>query len=255
MYWVFGFKIVLLYYYQYKLQMHSFYCPSIINNPILSEEESNHAVRVLRLVNGDDIRIYDGIGNIYLAKITQAHHKHTICEIIDTTHIPKPRNYSVQIAIAPTKNIDRLEWFVEKVCEIGIDRITPLFCRFSERKQLKTERLHKISIAALKQSQQAYLPIIDEGIEFNKWIKNIEYEQRFIAHCYKNYDKKDLTKACLASKNTIIAIGPEGDFSEEEILLASNNNFVSISLGENRLRTETAGIVACHIVHIINQIK
>ncbi|MBP6284295.1 MAG: 16S rRNA (uracil(1498)-N(3))-methyltransferase [Paludibacteraceae bacterium] len=235
--------------------MHNFYCPDILSSLELSEEESAHAVRVLRLSAGDTIRIFDGNGHIYMAIIEHAHAKHTKIRITETVFVPKNRNYRIHIAIAPTKNADRLEWFVEKACEIGVDRITPLICRYSERKNSKTERLQKIIIAAIKQSQQAYLPLLDEATPFDKLMGMLDNEQRFIAHCYDDQTKIELADMCEENKDVVIAIGPEGDFSEEEVNIAIRNNFKAVALGKNRLRTETAGVVATHTIHVLNQLK
>ena len=234
--------------------MHHFYCPDIHSSLQLTEEESAHAIRVLRLGIGDEIEVFDGNGHICTAIIEQAHPKHTSVRITQTSNIPKNRNYTIAIAIAPTKNMDRLEWFVEKACEIGIDRITPIICHYSERKICKTDRLHKIIISAIKQSHQAYMPILDETMTFDEWLSTVHAEQKCIAHCYKDATKIELTKKDVINKNISLAIGPEGDFSEKEIKKALQKGFTSVSLGENRLRTETAGIVACHTIHVLNQL-
>jgi 16S rRNA (uracil1498-N3)-methyltransferase len=234
--------------------MHHFYCPHILSSLQLTEEESVHAIRVLRLGIGDTIRIFDGNGHIYNAVIEQAHPKHTSVRISDTLLVPKNRNYRIHIAIAPTKNLDRIEWFVEKVCEMGVDRITPLICRYSERKICKTDRLHKIMVAAIKQSQQAYMPVLDDAMDFSEWLSSSESEQKFIAHCYDDNTKKELANAYISGKDVVVGIGPEGDFSEEELKKAFEKGFKSVSLGETRLRTETAGIVACHTIHVVNQL-
>lgn len=234
--------------------MHHFYCPHILSSLQLTEEESVHAIRVLRLGIGDTIRIFDGNGHIYDAVIEQAHPKHTSVRISDTLFVQKNRNYHIHIAIAPTKNSDRLEWFVEKVCEMGVDRITPLICRYSERKICKTDRLHKIMVAAIKQSQQAYMPVLDDAMDFSEWLASSESEHKFIAHCYDDNAKKELANAYISEKDVVVGIGPEGDFSEEELKKAFEKGFKSVSLGETRLRTETAGIVACHTIHVVNQL-
>ena len=161
-------------------------------------------------------------------------------------------NFRVHIAIAPTKNIERIEWFLEKATEIGINRVTPLLCRFSERKEIKAERLEKVMISAMKQSLKAYLPQLDELTRFNEFIQQPFDGQKYIAHC-DNQHRDLLRNKVIPGQNYLILIGPEGDFSTEEIELALKHGFQPVSLGESRLRTETAGLVACHTVNLLNQ--
>ena len=162
--------------------------------------------------------------------------------------------YHLHIAIAPTKNMDRLEWFVEKATEIGISEITPLLCRYSERKVVKLERINKIIVSAMKQSKKSLLPQLNEMISFNDFIKKCEgHDNCFIAHCY-NQNKQSLSQLYLKGNDATIVIGPEGDFSEEEVESALKNGFSPITLGESRLRTETAGIVACHTIQLLNSL-
>ncbi|MEI6753876.1 MAG: 16S rRNA (uracil(1498)-N(3))-methyltransferase [Paludibacter sp.] len=221
-----------------------FYCPTIATITILSEEESQHAVKVLRLQTGDEIAVVDGVGGYYKARITNPHPKHCGFEIVETnTHFGK-RNYKLHIAIAPTKNIERLEWFIEKATEIGIDEITPVICRYSERKFVKEERLEKIIVSAAKQSVKAYFPVLNPVCTFEELLKNHAASQKFIAHCYDD-EKKLLQNEIKKASDVLILIGPEGDFSKEEVQNAILKGFVPVSLGDSRLRTETAGIVAC----------
>lgn len=229
-----------------------FYCPDIRLSTMLSEEESQHAVRVLRLQAGDEIELVDGTGGYYKAIITSPHPKHCVFEVRETFQEYGKRDFKLHIAIAPTKNIERLEWFIEKCTEIGIDEITPLLCRFSERKIIKTERLEKIIVSAAKQSLKAYFPVLNPIVSFQEFIKKTYTEHKFIAHCYDS-DKKLLQHLCPRSADVTIMIGPEGDFSLEEVQYAIENNFQPISLGKNRLRTETAGVVACHTISLINE--
>ena len=161
-------------------------------------------------------------------------------------------DYKLHIAISPTKNIERLAWFLEKSTEIGIDVLTPVVCRFSERKIVKEERLHKIIVAAAKQSLKAYFPKLNPMITFDELMKNYQASQKFIAHCYEE-DKKLFQNEIKPSSDVLILIGPEGDFSKEEVQKAISLGFVPVSLGNSRLRTETAGVVACHTVAVINQ--
>ena len=234
--------------------MNLFYSHNLLESNILPEEESAHAIRVLRLKCGDEIEIIDGKGLLCKAKITLENPKRCEFQIIEKIFIEKNRNFDLHIAIAPTKGIDRFEWFVEKATEIGIGKITPLLCQFSERKTLKTERLEKIIISACKQSQRFYFPKIEELTNFETFIKQTENSnsQKFIAHCYPT-EKPFLKNICLPAKDTIILIGAEGDFSRDEIARAEKYGFVSVSMGDSRLRTETAGIIACATFESVNQ--
>lgn len=230
-----------------------FYCPDIRTNPQMPEGESQHCVRVLRMKEYDTLYITDGKGSFYRAQLLQANPKGCIVLIEEEIPQQKGWNFDLQIAFAPTKNLDRMEWFVEKATEIGIDKFTPLKCRYSERKNIKTARLEKKIVSAMKQSQKSRLPQLDEMIQFDKFIQQPFAGQKFIAHCYDSI-KRPLTKECKKNTNTLILIGPEGDFSEEEIAKSIEQGFIPISLGESRLRTETAALVACHTVQIIHQL-
>jgi 16S rRNA (uracil1498-N3)-methyltransferase len=221
-----------------------FYVPDLTSGTVLPEEESQHAVKVLRLQSGDTIDVVNGTGGFYHARITNPHPKHCRFEITESIPEYGKRNYKLHIGIAPTKNIERLEWFIEKATEIGIDEITPIICRFSERKIIKAERLEKIIISAAKQSVKAYFPKLNPLCTFDELIKNHQSSLKFIAHCYEE-DKRLLQTECTKSKDVLILIGPEGDFSIEEVQKAISNGFIPVSLGNSRLRTETAGVVAC----------
>ena len=234
--------------------MSIFYAPDARSTGVLPEEESQHAVRVLRLKAGDEIEIVDGKGNFFRAVIMNANHNQCSFEIREAIADFGKKDYRLHIAIAPTKNIDRFEWFIEKAVEIGIDEITPLICRFSERKVIKPERIEKIIVAAAKQSQKAYFPVLNPLCNFNDFIKTASAAQKFIAHCYES-DKKPLQQVLKKSSDVIILIGPEGDFSVDEVQFATGNNYQPVSLGNSRLRTETAGIVACHTVALLNERK
>lgn len=234
--------------------MHIFYTPEILKKQELPEEEAQHCIRVLRLKEGSEITLTDGKGSFYKAAITNANHKHCQIEIIETISQVLPWTNRIHIAMAPTKNMDRTEWFAEKTTEIGINKISFLSCRFSERKEIKTHRIEKILISAMKQSLKATLPEVEGMIDFRTFISQCNCEQKFIAHCYQK-DKNLLSKAYLPNKDAVILIGPEGDFSEEEVEFAIQAGFKPISLGESRLRTETAALAACHTIHIINQIN
>ena len=239
--------------------MQLFYAEDINNNSkeyIFDKVESRHIVKVLRKTEGDILSITDGKGNLYTVKIIHANDKKCIVSIIDKLTKKKTWNYYLHLAIAPTKNNDRLEWFLEKATEIGIDEISLLKCDHSERKIVKHDRLEKVVVSAMKQSLKYNLPKLNELVSFKDFILNSQSEFKFIAHCEDN-EKKLLKQELeeIASKNNspniTILIGPEGDFSVNEIEVALQQNFSPISLGESRLRTETAGIVATQTTAII----
>lgn len=218
----------------------------------MPESESQHCARVLRKKEGDSLFITDGKGYFYRAKLLQANPKSCVVTIEEEMEQPKGWDYNLQIAFAPTKNLDRMEWFVEKATEIGIDTFSPLKCRYSERKNINATRLEKIMVSAMKQSQKSRLPQFENIIKFEEFIKQPFEGQKFIAHCYDSI-KTPITQICKRDTNTLILIGPEGDFSEEEIAKSIEHGFTPISLGDSRLRTETAALIACHTVHVINQ--
>ena len=228
-----------------------FFTPDILSNLELPLEEAQHCIKVLRKKEGDQILLTDGKGFFYDAEIVQAHPKHCVVNIVKTIEYLKQWNFNLEIAFAPTKNIDRIEWFVEKATEIGVDRFVPILCQHSERKEIKAQRIEKILVSAMKQSQKAVLPQLDQIETFSKFIKRDFIGQKFIAHCYPQ-EKKLLKDAYKKGENTLILIGPEGDFSEKEVQEAIQNGFQPISLGDSRLRTETAALVACHTIHVLN---
>lgn len=236
--------------------MNLFYAPDIQQSLCLPEEESQHCVKVLRMKVGDHIHIIDGVGGLYEAQILEAHPKRTQIEILNHQTEYARRPFRLHLAVAPTKNIDRFEWFVEKATEIGFDELTPICCRYSERKIIKPERIEKILVSAAKQSLKAYVPKLNPMVTFKDFIQQVSQnnsndEQHFIAHCY-DQPKQHLFNICQSGGNVLVMVGPEGDFSEEEVELALRNSFQAISLGESRLRTETAGLVACHLVTVAN---
>ncbi|WP_075558397.1 16S rRNA (uracil(1498)-N(3))-methyltransferase [Parabacteroides timonensis] len=232
--------------------MQIFYTPDIAVNPELPEEEAGHCIRVLRLTEGDEILLTDGKGSFYKAAISRAHHKHCEVSILESRKQPALWNFRLHIAVAPTKNMDRMEWFAEKATEIGIDFITCLNCRFSERREIKPARLEKILVSAMKQSQKATLPQLAGMTDFKAFVSQPFDGRKFIAHC-EDGDKTLLKHTYHPGENALVLIGPEGDFSPEEIELALQQGFEPISLGESRLRTETAALVACHTIHVLNQ--
>jgi 16S rRNA (uracil1498-N3)-methyltransferase len=233
--------------------MQLFYVPNISGaEVILDEAESKHAVKVLRLSVGDSVQLIDGKGGFYEAEISDANQKKCRLSIVNSTLEFGKKDFHLHIAIAPTKNIDRFEWFLEKATEIGIDEITPLLTSHSERKTVNPERLEKILVSAMKQSLKAYLPKLNNMITFKELVIHDNTENKFIAYC-EEIQKKHLKNVEIRAKDALILIGPEGDFSPDEIQFALENGFKAVSLGNARLRTETAGIVACHIVNLANE--
>lgn len=233
--------------------MNLFFAPDIKEGFYqLPEEESKHIVRVLRMKTGDSIFLTDGLGNLTEASIVDAASKLCTVKTIKTSHAYQKRPFHLHIAMAPTKNIDRFEWFLEKSTEIGIDVITPLICAHSERAHVKTDRLQKVLIAAMKQSLKAYLPKLDKPVEYKQFTQIPFDGEKYIAYCGLD-DTAELKNIYRKDAKTLILIGPEGDFSPEEVNLAKKHGFIPITLGKSRLRTETAGIVACTIINFLNQ--
>lgn len=235
--------------------MHIFYTPDIdvhSSHYQLSEEESKHSSRVLRLKPDDEIMLVDGKGSTFIARITDAHPKKTQTLIVSSSFQERAHPYHLHLAVAPTKNIERFEWFLEKATEIGVDEITPIICDHAERKEVKHERLSKIIVAAMKQSQQSFLPLLNDTIRLVDFFNQPHNSKRFIAHC-DDFEKHSLKSALGAQENSLILIGPEGDFSSAEIEMALNNGYLPITLGKTRLRTETAALVACMEVSFLNR--
>lgn len=235
--------------------MHLFYTPEIQLKDetfILSEDESKHCIKVLRLQLGDQIVLINGVGGWFEAEIIDAHPKRTLVKILSLIPNFNQRNHYLHIAIAPTKNIERMEWFLEKATEIGIDEITPILCAHSERKDLKLERLSKRITAAMKQSLKAYHPKLNALTSFGDFVQNVDSTQKFIAHCAGG-EKAYLKDVLQTPSSCTILIGPEGDFSPKEIQSAIQHEFIPISLGEARLRTETAALAACFEVNFLNR--
>jgi len=231
---------------------HRFFCATPADG-FLDEDESGHAIRVLRLKTGDVIELLDGKGNRHLARITETT-KRQLFFHVDTTERQTAPDWNIHIAIAPTKNIDRFEFFLEKCTEIGITCVTPLLTKNSERKEIKAEKLQKTIVSALKQSGNLYLPELRPIMSLKEFVKiaTNDAAQKFVAHCEDDADKIQLINHVASPKNVLILIGPEGDFTNDEIILAKQAGFKPVSLGESRLRTETAGIVACLTVHLKN---
>ena len=235
--------------------MQLFYTPDInssLPQYFLSEEESKHAIRVLRLAIGDDVTLIDGKGGLYKAEIKDAHPKRTILQINSVEQEFNKRNHYLHIAIAPTKNLDRVEWFLEKATEIGIDEISLIICQRSERKEARAERLEKIITSAIKQSIKAYHPVLNPPVPLSQFLKQPFNGQKFIAHCDEG-EKISLAQSIKRQSSYLILIGPEGDFSPAEVDAALQNGFKAITLGESRLRTETAALGACFEVNFLNR--
>ena len=233
--------------------MHIFYTPQIANGQCtLSEEESKHCIKVLRLVPGDKVQLIDGVGGYHTAEIADPNPKRCTLNIIDTINNYEQRPYRIHIAIAPTKNIDRTEWFVEKAVEIGIDEITMLVSQHSERRNVNIDRIDKIIVSAMKQSVKAYKPILNDATPFSDFVKTECSGRKMIAHCIDS-EKHPLKSMVDETSEYTVLIGPEGDFSPEEVALAEANGYSCIDLGPYRLRTETAALVACHTINLLKQ--
>lgn len=232
--------------------MQLFYVPEIAVNQELPEEESRHCIKVLRLRQGDEIRITDGQGSFYESMIAVISGKKCRVEIKNIQRQPPLWKGNIHIAMAPTKNMDRTEWFAEKATEIGLDQLSFLKYDFSERKVLKTDRVLRILVSVMKQSLKATLPQLNEMVGFREFIAGDLPGQKFIAHCHEG-EKFSLHKAYRPGEAAVVLIGPEGDFSKEEVEAAVARGFVPVTLGNLRLRTETTALVACHTLNLINQ--
>lgn len=231
--------------------MNLFYQPQLSEGVLhLDAEESKHCIRVLRKKSGDIITITDGKGSFYTARIQNADSQKCTFSIAEKTPEVK-KSFSIHIAISPTKNADRMEWFVEKVVELGIDEITLIECEHTERTFIKTERLHKVAVSAMKQSLKATLPVINGLAKFNDLVRNAKARATFIAYVDES-NPHHLKHEAPPAADYLLLIGPEGDFSTAELDLAIACGFKKVSLGTSRLRTETAGIAACHILNLVN---
>lgn len=218
---------------------------------LLTEEESWHCARVLRKKTGESIRLIDGRGNLYEAVLDLVSDKKTTAQITGGPFPQEQHTYRLHLAIAPTKNIDRIEWMIEKAVEIGVDEISFIQCKNSERTVLKVERIQKIVESAVKQSLQAFLPKVNSMITFKDFVSAANEEQKLIAHCFET-TKLDIKKVSFQNKKNLVLIGPEGDFTEEEVSFAVTSGFGPVSLGTNRLRTETAGLYVCQAASLLS---
>lgn len=234
--------------------MQLFYNPNITETTkefFFDKEESRHIVKVLRKSVGDELHITNGNGWLFIAHVVVPNINKCSAHIISKKRQPK-HDYNLHLAVAPTKMNDRFEWFLEKATEIGVDNITPIICEHSERKIIKPERFERILQSAMKQSLQCYLPKLHNAIPFQDFLKHNFTGDLFIAHC-EEAQRKSLKSQLKPKTNITILIGPEGDFSVKEIKTALQNNFIPVTLGETRLRTETAAIVACHSIAFVNE--
>jgi 16S rRNA (uracil1498-N3)-methyltransferase len=233
--------------------MHLFYSKLISRKfHQLPAEESKHCIKVLRLGQGDMVHLTDGNGSLFKTVIIEDNFKSCKLEIVETQHEYRKRNFNLHLAVAPTKNINRFEWFLEKATEIGVDIITPVMCDHSERRSVQPDRLNKVIVSAMKQSLKAYLPKLNDAITFRKFISQEIHAEKYIAYCGEEY-KMLLRDEYTIGKDAVILIGPEGDFSPAEVENAISNGYKPVSLGEARLRTETAALMACSTINIINQ--
>lgn len=232
--------------------MIQFFAPDIKETLELPESDSRHAVKVLRMREGDELQVIDGRGTAYTCRLADAHHKHAAVEIISSNPMPLPWKQKLAVAVAPTKHNDRMEWLVEKMTEVGVNTIIPLLCERSERREIKTERLEKIAISAMKQSLKATLPTIMEMTPLREVIKMMPEAQRVVAYCDPTIPRIDFAQSYQPGLDTLILIGPEGDFSPSEIEQTLAAAFRPVTLGDNRLRTETAALYALSACHILD---
>lgn len=230
-----------------------FYVPDIADSWELSEEEAAHALRVLRLAVGDRLEITDGRGKLYKSEVASVMGKHCYVKAVEPEEMLKNWKGSFHLAIAPTKNMDRIEWLAEKATEIGLDAITFLNCRFSERKVVKTDRVERIVVSAMKQSLKYSKPVVGEMIDFKKFVSAERPGAKFIAHCYDS-ERVLLKEVLPLGEDVTLLVGPEGDFSPEEVDMAIKAGYMPVSLGSSRLRTETAGLAGCHTFMLKNEL-
>ena len=229
-----------------------FYAPDFAVEPVLPPDESHHAAKVLRLHSGDEVEVVDGQGALYQARLRDVHPKACRLDVLSTRRLPE-RRYRLHVALAPTKSIDRTEWFVEKAVELGVDEITPLLTTRSERRQIKEERLQRLAISAMKQSQRAMLPQLHALTPLAAlWERLPADTQRFVAHLDEG-PRRALQELIQPAGHYVVLVGPEGDFTPDEIQAARREGFLPVTLGDFRLRTETAGIVVCHTAALVHE--
>ena len=236
--------------------MIQFYAPDILSTGILPESDSAHCCRVLRMKEGDRISVVDGKGKRYVCCIVEAHPKHTAVEVESVIDVPRHWPADITLAVAPTKNSDRIEWMLEKIVEIGVDRVVMLKCSRSERKSIKLERLEKVMVSAMKQSLKGTLPVLEEATDFKTFVSSVGNDsQKFFGYCDDSYPRNEFARSYRPGTPVVIMIGPEGDFSPEEVSWAVENGFLPVTFGESRLRTETAALFGVTAVHVINQTR
>ncbi len=233
-----------------------FYVPDAARSSELPEQEAQHAIRVLRLVEGDAIWLMDGVGNFYKAEVVMTSKKRCFCRLLETW--PQQKNWlgHIQLAIAPTKMMERIEWMAEKATEIGFDRMSFIDCKFSERHVIRKDRIDKIVVSAMKQSRKPFKPVVDEIIPFNDFIASCNADYKFIAHCYNDQKRIDLFDQLLTlpkDSTVCVMVGPEGDFSTNEVEAAWAHGFMPVTLGNSRLRTETAGLMAVMMAQLVKR--
>ncbi|MBD5231719.1 MAG: 16S rRNA (uracil(1498)-N(3))-methyltransferase [Bacteroidales bacterium] len=233
--------------------MIQFYLPDISTMPVLPESESGHCVRVLRMREGDELICVDGKGNRYTCSILEAHPKHVQLQVISKEEVPQCWKANIHLAFAPTKHMDRVEWMLEKCTEMGINSFVPVRCDRSERKDVKSERLEKILVSAMKQSLKATLPELDAMTPLRQLLTADIPGSKFIGYCSDEVTRREFSKEYIPGTDVTILIGPEGDFSPEEVKIAVDNGWIPVTFGDSRLRAETAGIFSVAAVHAINQ--
>lgn len=236
--------------------MIQFYAPDIESTGLLPESDSAHCCRVLRMKEGDEVVVVDGNGKRFVCTIIDAHPKRTAVEIISEESVLPHWKIGITLAVSPTKHSDRMEWMLEKAVEIGIDRVVFLRCQRSERKTINLDRLEKMMISAMKQSLKAVLPQLEDAGCFRRFVDSVpETSQKFFGYCSSEYPRKEFVRECEGGKDVVIMIGPEGDFSPEEVEYAVARGFIPVTFGESRLRTETAAVYGVAAVHILNQME
>lgn len=232
-----------------------FHAPDIAETHTLPETESAHCCRVLRMKADDILFAVDGIGNVFECRITDPSPKATEVEILSVAQEPKHWKPFITLAVAPTKNIDRIEWLFEKATEIGVDRLVLLRCEHSERKDVKPERLNKILVSAMKQSMKATLPLFDGMVPFRQFMKEADNSAKFMGYCSESFPRVGFARSCPSSTDVTVLIGPEGDFSPQEVEWAVEAGYRPVTFGDTRLRTETAALYALSAIHIINDLN
>lgn len=237
--------------------MIQFYAPNIQLTHTLPESDSAHCCRVLRMKEGDEVFVVDGKGSRFRCVIVEAHSKHTVLEIREEEKLPNHWGFHITLAVAPTKNADRMEWLLEKIVEIGVDRVVLLKCARSERKVMKPDRLEKVMISAMKQSLKGVLPELVPLMAFKDFVESMKDSDAFrcFGYCSDDYERQGFANTYTAGMDVVIMIGPEGDFSPDEVEEAVKCGFLPVTFGESRLRTETAALYGVTAVHVINSIK